>query len=200
MDVTDSALEYFLAASRESRADAGALWKRFHDPMRLRAERWLRGLAARGCDADDVVVSAFLTLWNRRRAGEFSGIDSTARLYGLLARIIDNKARNVLRRGYSLKRGAGRVRGEGSALRGESKAQLDGFREWRWAPEEMLVAADTLIHLLQRTDPLTQQIVCMKLRGDAIDAIAGQLDRSVSTVWRKLRRIESEWAKELQDE
>lgn len=196
MEVTDSAVERFQRVSDEESQSATRLWQQCQPIMMRRASFWVRRIVGRGFDAEDLAISAFAAVWQQRCDGRFDEINSPARLRGLLIRIIDHKAMNRLRAERCVKRGGGRVRGEGSVWRnlGSRVVGLDECQESRAVPPDAEIEIrDTLEQLLTETDPRLRHIVLMRLDGKPLEEIAEQIGCSVATVMRKLRRIEDRW-------
>ena len=201
MDVTDSAVGLFHGMAEEPEEAADQFWKRCQGLLRRRAARWLRRWRIRGVDAEDLAASAFYLLWERRRAGAFTSIDSAPRLRGLLLKVIDFKVFQQVRHQGRRKRGGGRELRERSAFAGypSSFGGLDGVQHCRSQelPGETLLLVDSLDFLLERADDQLRQIVRMRLEGRPLDEIAEVVGCCVSTVVRKLRRIESVWTRVL---
>ena len=201
MDVTDSAVGLFHGMAEEPEEAADQFWKRCQDLLRRRAAGWLRRWRIRGVDAEDLAASAFYLVWERRRAGAFASIDSAARLRGLLLKVIDYKVFQRVRRQGRHKRGGGKELRERSAFAGypSSFGGLDGVQDRRRQelPQEALSLVDSLHFLLERADDQLRQIVQMRLEGRSLEEIAEVAGCCVSTVVRKLRRVEDVWTRTL---
>ena len=201
MDVTDSAVRLFHGMAEEPEEAAHQFWKRCQELLRRRAARWLRRWRIRGVDVDDLAASAFYLVWRRRCAGAFASIDSAERLRGLLLKIIDYKVFEQVRRQGRQKRGGGKELRERSAFAGypSSFQGLDDVQHDRpqELPDETLLLIDSLDFLLQRADEQLRQIVRMRLEGRSLEEIADVAGCCVSTVVRKLRRVEDVWMRML---
>ena len=201
MDVTDSAVGLFHGMAHEPEEAADQFWRRCQGLLRRRAARWLRRWRIRGVDADDLAASAFYLVWRRRCAGAFTSIDSAERLRGLLLKVIDYKVFQRLRHQGRHKRGGGKELRERSAFAGwpSSLGGLDGVQDRRpqELPEETLLLIDSLDFLLERADEQMRQIVQMRIEGRSLEEIAEVAGCCVSTVVRKLRRVEDVWTRML---
>ncbi len=199
MDVTDSVVELFHLVADDSDEVAQELWQRCEGVMRVRARHWVRRLRTQGFDAEDLVASAFCLVWQRRRAGAFSDVDSAGRLRALLFKVIDFKVSRRMRAQACEKRGCGQERREESAFANcdSSAAGLDRHYQRGRLPESTLVTADMLAFLLENADADLRRIVLLRLQGKSLEEIAEVVRCCVSTVMRKLRRVEQSWARML---
>ncbi len=201
MDVTDSAVGLFHGMAEEPEEAANQFWKRCQGLLRRRAAKWLRRWRIQGVDVDDLAASAFYLVWKRRCAGAFTSIDSADRLRGLLLKIIDYKVFEQVRHQGRRKRGGGKELRERSAFAGYSSSfgGLDGVLHGRpqELPGETLLLLDSLDFLLERADAQLRQIVRMRIEGRSLEEIAEVAGCCVSTVVRKLRRVEDVWTRML---
>ncbi len=204
MDVTDSVVVLFHQAAAGADEVASEFWKRCEGVLRRRAARWMRRLRVRGYDTDDLVASAFCLVWQRRCAGDFTDVDSAARLRGLLLKVIDYKVMQRIRLQNRQKRGGARELHEQSAFAGgaSSLAGLQSVQDRRTTArsQQALVTADMLAYLLANADRELRRIVCLRLQGWSLEEIAESVGCCVSTVVRKLRRVEQLWTRMLRDD
>lgn len=204
MDVTDSVVALFHQATFGADEVASEFWKRCEGVLRHRAARWVKRLRARGYDTDDLVASAFCLVWQRRCAGDFTDVDSAARLRGLLLKVIDYKVLRRIRSQSRQKRGGGRELHEQSAFAGGESglAGLQGVQDKRMSElsQQALVTADTLAYLLENADAELRKIVSLRLQGWTLEEIAESVGCCVSTIVRKLRRVEQIWTRMLRDD
>lgn len=88
------------------------IWNRYIHQMLSFARKRLAAANQRVNDEEDLAVSAFNSFCQRMEHGQFPDLKDRASLWRLLTTIIARKAMAEIRRNYSEKRGAGKVRGE----------------------------------------------------------------------------------------
>ncbi len=120
----DGSITGFFERLRAGEAEAARrLWERFLPRLRRLAQMTLAGRPQRVADADDAMLSAFASFWQRAERGDLRGPFDRDDLWNLLGLITVRKALKQVRRERAEKRGGGRVRGE-SELTGPGGEEL----------------------------------------------------------------------------
>ncbi len=196
MDSHGSVSRWIRLLPSGSETAADELWRRFR-PQLLGAARRLLGRSSRRVrDEEDVVVAAFHSLLRRAKAGEYPELTDRDQLWRLLLTITANKARNQVRDERRLRRRPG-----DAARRVLDLDHLEHDQQpVSPAPQPDLVAdvMERLQRLLESLDdPELRRIAIGKLMGMSNEEIADEVQRSLSTVERRLRLIRSMWGREL---
>lgn len=157
------------------------LWKRFLPRLTGLA---LKGRDLRHADSDDVVQSAFLSFWKGAAGGQFDQPANRESLWNLRGVITVRKARKLIEREQTAKRGGGH-RAENAATGPEPAG-----------PDTVAVEAfcSDLFELLE--DEL-QGFAALRMMGYSNREIAVLLDCSERKVERKLHLIRAVWELEL---
>jgi DNA-directed RNA polymerase specialized sigma24 family protein len=185
-----SITQFFARLRAGDAAAAQPLWEHFLPRLRRLAEKSLAGRPQRVADAEDAVLSAFASFWQRAERGDFHGPVDRHGLWNLLGLITVRKALKQARREGARKRGGGRVRGE-TDLAGPG---ADEFRL-----EEALgrmPAHDFDLHceeLLLLLDEEARDIAVLRLMGYTNREIADLHDCTERKVERKLNLIRLKW-------
>ena len=176
---------------------AARLWEHFYARLIGLACRKLRGAPRRAADEEDVVLSAFDTLFRRAQDGQFPQLRDRDDLWHLLVKITERKAVNQLRDQLRQKRGGGRVRGESAFLDEDASAAGPGIDQVRGpqpTPEFAAMVTEGFQQLLEvLPDDELRSIALLKLEGYTNEEIAASTGRSLPTVERRLRLIRSRW-------
>jgi RNA polymerase sigma factor (sigma-70 family) len=160
------------------------LWKRFLPRLLGLARKALKGREMRHADSDDIVQSAFLSFWRGAAAGQFDHPASRESLWNLLGVITVRKARKLIEREQTAKRGGGR-HADGAATRPEPAA-----------PDT--VAFDALCsELFESLDDELQGFAALRMMGHTNREVAEMLGCSERKVERKLQLIRAVWEDEL---
>lgn len=135
-------------------------------------------------DSDDVVQSAFASFWKGASKGKFVPPTNRENLWNLIGTITVRKARRVIEREQTAKRGGGR----------RVDTPLD--REPQAAPD---IAGLELFcnELLDMLGDELRGFAALRLVGHTNGEIAGMLDCSERKVERKLQLIRAVWGQEL---
>ena len=163
-------------------AAAAAIFTRYVDRLTALARTRLSPRLAARLDADDIVMSAYRSFFVGLNERGFSATDGDD-LWQLLVQITLRKLYHQVARHTAKKR----------AVRRDVSLQLiDGSqmqipdREPR--PEEAAAVADELERILAELQPVGRRIVELRLQGEEIAAIAGELHLNERTVRRWLDR------------
>jgi DNA-directed RNA polymerase specialized sigma24 family protein len=170
------------------------LWERYFGPMvRVACGRLRRaGHADTAEDAEDVALSAFVSLNEGAAQGRLPHLSKTADLEKLLSFITVRKALDRLERAAAAKRGGGRLVGE-SVLTGG----LDQLAGREPTPELAATVAEECQRLLDSLGSDTlRQIALWRLDGCTGDEIAARLGCSRRTVAVRLDLIRRTWLEE----
>jgi RNA polymerase sigma factor (sigma-70 family) len=160
------------------------LWKRFLPRLLGLARKALKGRELRHADSDDVVQSAFMSFWKGASGGQFDQPASRENLWNLLGVITVRKARRLIERERTAKRGGGR-QADGTATRPEPAA-----------PDT--VAFDTFCsELFELLDDELQGFAALRMMGHTNREVAEMLGCSERKVERKLQLIRAVWEDEL---
>jgi RNA polymerase sigma factor (sigma-70 family) len=167
------------------------LWEGYFRRLVGLARKRLRNAPRRAVDEEDVALSAFKSFYLRAKDGRFPQLLDRDDLWQLLVLITKRKADDLIERECRQKRGGGKVQ----PVEDNLFANLFG-RD----PDPAFVAqfAEELPRLLdQLGDAKLRRVAVAKMEGYTNEEIAVQLDCSVATVERKLKRIRDIWGEEL---
>jgi DNA-directed RNA polymerase specialized sigma24 family protein len=180
--------------------DAGAtqgLWSRYYQALVELARRKLRGQPRGPADEEDAALSAFDSFCRQAQAGRFPQLQDRDDLWRLLVVITARKVLRLVERERAQKRGGGRVRAEAD-LPGDDEvlAQVVGTEPTPEFAAQVAEECQRLLDLLG--DPRLRAIAVWKMEGHTNEEIATRLNCSPFTVTRKLGRIRSTWAQEVE--
>lgn len=178
----------------------GQLWDRFYPELVDVVRHRLNRSVAQVVDEDDIASASLLSLFRRTEAGQFAGVCDRGEFWALLLRIAERKLVNRYRYESTLKRGAGKVGNEASfsgSSDGDDLSILASCGRRDLTPDYVVILKDTVFSMLEAAPQEVRQIVIMRLHGYSNDEISLQIDRSVSTVERRLRGIRRHWDREL---
>lgn len=160
------------------------LWKRYFPRLIGLARSTLGGRVMRVADTDDVVQSAFASFWKGASGGKFEAPTNRENLWNLMGVITVRKARKLIEREQTAKRGGGR-RAEALSAASEpaspDNAALDMF-------------CNELFDLLE---PELRGIAALRMMGHTNREIAAMLECSERKIERKLQLIRVVWEDEL---
>jgi DNA-directed RNA polymerase specialized sigma24 family protein len=169
---------------RQGDAQAVAdIWERFYPRLLGLARKTLRGRELRIAGPDDVVQSAFLSFWRGASAGQFESPVSRENLWSLMGVITVRKARKLIAREATAKRGGGRL------------VDAEGLPE---AVEPDSNAIELLCsELFDLLDDELKGFAALRMMGYNNREVAVLLDCSERKVERKLQLIRTAWEDEL---
>lgn len=164
---------------------------RYAGPLLRLAERNLNEKLRRRVDPEDVVQSAFRTVFRRLQGGEFN-FETDDDLWQLLCAVTLNKSRRQVRRHGQQKRALDQeVYLHGAAEPGVVASQP--------TPTEAAILIDLVEHLVNTAvDEEEKTIILLKLDELSNQEIAHQMQRSERTVRRILARLHSRIARMLE--
>lgn len=149
----------------------------------------------RMADGEDLALEVLTAFFAAAGSGLLPELKTRSDIWRMLARRLQQRAANEIRRQTSQKAGEGRVRGESVFIPAGGTAESGGLDE---AADHRMDALLQELHrdLVERLeDPLLQNIAILLLEGHSVDEIAATLNRSRATVYRKLDLIRAEWLK-----
>lgn len=167
-----------------------AVFHRYADRLARLAEHRLHQRLAGRVDPEDVTQSAFRTFFRRAAGGEFR-IDSSAQLWGLLARITLRKARGQARRHLAGKRDAAAEAGD-EPLAAAAARDPD--------PADATDLVDQVAALLRGLPELYGDVLGRRLQGESVADIAAALNVSRQTVYRVLDLLGDRAARQTETE
>lgn len=195
----DDITQLIARARQTDDAAAAAIWDAYFDNLTIYARRKLAAMPRRSVDEEDVVLSAMNSFFDGAKKGKFQPRDRDE-LWKLLATITVRKATAQLRKHYAKKRGGGDVRGESVFMRPGDASEnfgIDQVLDDKQLPEMSLKLAGTCEEMLEQLgDDSLRRIALMRLEGFSNDEIATELNVSLATVKRKLKRIREAWTSE----
>jgi DNA-directed RNA polymerase specialized sigma24 family protein len=175
------------------------LWESYFRRLVGLARKKLQGVPRQVADEEDVALSAFKSFCRCAEEGRFAKLADRDDLWQLLVLVTVRKALNQRRHAISAGQGGGKVV-HASALSGPD---VDGplfEKQISREPSPQFAAqiADNCRRLLDLLgDDQLRQIAIWKMEGYTNEEIACMLDRSLSSVERKLGMIRRIWDKEL---
>ncbi len=194
MSVSGSVSEWIEGVKNQDSHAAHRLWNRFHRRL-LRMTRRRMGRVSRCVvDENDVVSIAFHSFLQRVGQGQFPNLTNRSQLWRLLTTITDRKIVNNVRKNATIKRGYGRVYGESMFDRQDQSESFLMTATASELPPSVVIAMAELINSL---DDELRQILLLRQQGYTNEEIATILNRSVTTVERRVRMLRARWEREL---
>src|SRR5258708_2926996 len=178
---------------------ARQLWGRYFDRLARLARGKLQTAPRGPADEEDVALSAFNSFFEGAAAGRFPQLGSRDDLWRLLVTITARKASNQRRHEHQLKRGAGRIVGEGNLDRAnpDGEGGLAQMLGGEPTPEfAAMVAEECRQRLDGLSDETLREVALMRMEGYTNDEIASRLGTSLRSVERKLEVIRKRWQAE----
>ena len=172
-------------------AAVAAVWDRLSPSLQLAAGRVLGGYRVRTVSGEDVVGIAFLNCLNRLQNGGYEEISNRLMLSALFQTAVKRHAKDEAAKEFAEKRGGGRVRGE-SAFKGKPGETTPGFdqiNDGMATPDSVLETTELFVQGIEQLGDDERTAAILKVDGYSNREIATELDCSVPTVERKLRRI-----------
>jgi len=194
MSKSGSVSEWIEGVKNQDSHAAIRLWGRFHQKLLHLTRRRMDGASRRVVDEDDVVSIAFHSFLHRAGDGQFPDLTNRSDLWKLLITITDRKIVNNIRQNTTIKRGYGRVVSESAFDRMDQSESFLTQAEANELPPNILVS---LGELLNGLDDDLRQTVLLRQQGYTNEEIGKRLNRSVTTVERRLRLLRAKWEREL---
>jgi DNA-directed RNA polymerase specialized sigma24 family protein len=180
---------------RGDRDAAQTLWQRYIHRLIGLARARLFGIQRRAMDEEDIALSAFDSFFRRAERGQFARLEDRDDLWQLLFVLTVRKAANLAKRETRARHGGNAVLAL-SDLEGLGVDELLGNEP---TPELAAQVSEECHRLLDRLgDDTLRRLAQRKLEGYTNAEIAAELRCVESTVERKLQRIRSLWAGEME--
>jgi len=193
MTANDSVTRWLRGIKLGDDAAAARIVERYSRQLLAIANQGLPKNRRRASDGEDVVQSAFASMFHRAQQGAFAQLDDRDNLWRLLVTIVRRKTANALRRQLSKRRGGGQVQGES----GFGSGAIHDDPDDEPSPETAAMLRESLAALLDRLpDQELREIALLKLEQYTDEEVAAKIGRSRATVERRLRLIRSIWAEE----
>jgi DNA-directed RNA polymerase specialized sigma24 family protein len=164
------------------------LWDRYFIRLTALARRKLEDLPPSTRDDEDIALSALNSFFTRAKDGGFSQLQDRTDLWRLLAKITVRKSIDRRRNAGAVKRGSGRVLGDG-----EFEEQIRDVALKEPAPAMLAACNEECQRLMGALNEELRPVAQMKLEGYNNAEIAEVLGRVERTVERKLGRIRHIW-------
>ena len=166
------------------------LWNRYFGRLANVARGRLTGVPQRDADEEDVALSVLDSFFRGAQAGRFPNLKDRTGLWPLLMKMTACKAINQIHRQQAKKRT------NKAEQYVPDLAELVGSEP---TPQFAVEVADEVQRLLGNlSDDQLRTVATMKLEGYTNADIAAQLDIVERSVARKLVRIRTEWASEME--
>lgn len=178
MSASELPTDFFIRLSEGSDSVAEEINRRYRRRLCALVEREMGKRFAAREDPEDPVQSALRSFFSGIEVNRFQ-VDQESKLWGLLATIAQHKALKHIERNTT----AGRDPAAESPAGDEPLAG----REPR--PEDAVVTADLLEHVLDGLEPPTPEIVRLRLQGHTRAEIARLVDLTEANVRMKLDRV-----------
>lgn len=181
----ESWLRRVLAREADSERE---LLEHFSQGLMELARRQLPVRVQRRVDPEDVVQSVYRSFFRRLEGGEFR-FEESHDVWRLLAAMTFRKARWAARFHQRQRRDVKReARLTESALSGVSQATLAEGVEPQ--PEDVVAMFELTEQILSKLKSYQQDVFTLRLEGYTIEEIAQKVERSESTVFRVLARVQ----------
>jgi RNA polymerase sigma factor (sigma-70 family) len=183
----------------QDEAAIAEIWEQYYPALARFAENRLTamGVRQRAFNGEDVAASAMVSFFRAVQRNRFPELDSEDGLFRLLRRITIRKVIDRKRQSQTLKAGSGDVRGEsafGCASNSINALGIDAVQGESHSPEWIAMMEEEcqgLFALLP--DEELQTIACLRLEGYRNSEIATKINKSISTVERRLSEIRACW-------
>lgn len=187
MDSTSTITRWIRLVRNSDEHAARKLWEQYAARLRTLARQWIRSTGP--WDEEDIVVSAYQTLFQKLQSGQFVNVDSRDTFWALLTIIAARKAKDFGRRDRALKRGGIRTisldnANEKELISTDSQSEMD-----------FLITEECLVLIDQLEDPDLKHVALLRLEGLSNQEIAEQLKFSQRSVQRIVKLIKEIWEK-----
>ncbi|MEM9410572.1 MAG: sigma-70 family RNA polymerase sigma factor [Planctomycetota bacterium] len=175
------------------------IWNRYVGKLIALARSKLKHTAKRESDEEDLVITAFNAFFEGVQHKRFQQLDNRDDLWQILIMLTERKAIDHIRRQNTLKRGQGKIRGESifEYIMDNNEIADKGIsivQDPTPTAEFAAQFSDELRYCFEKLDNSElQQIVLLKMEGFTNTEIAERIERSLSSVERKLRLIRQLW-------
>ena len=175
------------------------IWNRYVGKLVALARSKLKNTAKRESDEEDLVVTAFNAFFEGVQQERFQDLNNRDDLWQVLIMLTERRAIDQIRRQNTLKRGRGNVRGESIFEHASDDVSSDhgisNIEDPTPTADFAAQFSDELRVCFEKlNDSELQAIVLLKFEGFTNSEIAQQIERSLSSVERKLRLIRQLWS------
>jgi DNA-directed RNA polymerase specialized sigma24 family protein len=176
---------------------ARPLWEGYFTRLVALARARLKTFPRAAADEEDVALSAFDSFCRGASAGRFPRLNDRDDLWQLLFVITTRKAIGLVRHATCEKRGGNAAFISSRTAIDPMPNALDHVTAAGPSPELAAEVAEECARLLdQLNDGQLRQVAIWKMEGYTNEEIAGNIQRSVPTVERKLAAIRTIWERE----
>jgi RNA polymerase sigma factor (sigma-70 family) len=194
-DAGNSVTQWISALKHGDQSAARALWEAYFRRLVGLARGRLRNTPRLIADEEDVALNALDSFCRGARAGRFPRLDDRDDLWQILVVITVRKAIDLRNYEGRASRGSGKVQ----SLTELTREGLETIGGDEPTPELAAQLAEEYQRLMEQLgDSSLQAVATCKLEGYTNEEIAARLGCVTSTVERKLARIRSKWANEMQ--
>jgi RNA polymerase sigma factor (sigma-70 family) len=200
MSVIGSVTHWIHQLQAGDRNAAQPLWERYFRQLVKLARGRLEGLPRPVADEEDVALSTLDSFCRGIERGRFPQLHDRTDLWQLLVVITERKAIDLVRKQRRLKRGGGKVVGQGAEAETDSSEGTAINRAPGREPSPAFAAqvAEEFQRLLASLeDPELVALALWKMEGHTNEEIAAKLGCVRRTVDRRLRLIRRCWEKEI---
>ncbi len=178
------------------------LWDRYFERVVKLARQELHNYPRRVADEEDIAAGVMQCLCNGVDRGKFPDLQKEGNLWSLLVVLTRNKVSDLLRRHFSQKRGAGKVRGDSVFASSDPPNAASGFDQFlsEDPPPDSLAEMNEELRrfMAMLKEKQLKKIVEWKLEYYTNKEIADRLGIAISTVERKLKQIREIWLEEVE--
>lgn len=166
---------------------ATKLYERYAARLKLFADRQMSQGIRRVFEPEDIVQSAFRSLFRGVSAGSFDAPEGRS-LWSLLAVIAINKVRRKATRDRSV---------AAVSLEGSSNSNSADCVQDAMSPEQF---ESSLVEAIESLQPLEQEVVRLRVQGYSVEEISDCLQRSCRTIERMFQSVRAKLAETIRDE
>ena len=177
-----------------------SLWNRYFQKLKQLASTRLPSNLKQDLDEEDIALSAFHSLCQGVRRGNFSDLSDRHNLWAVLVVITNRKIHYRRRYAAATKRGGGQRILDWN-FDESGMGEFGKFIAQDPTPEVAVVVADELQFLVQSLDmPELKQVAELKLQGYTSQEIARDMNCGLRTVERRLNVIRKCWLSRVESE
>ncbi len=191
---TAGSITMLLQQVRSGERDAvQPLFEHYFSRLTALAHSCLPNRFQRITDGEDLAVEVLTAFFEAAGSGSLPELHSREDLWRVLAKRLRQRAANLIRNQSTQKEGEGRVRGESVFLMTPGETAEGGLQAVSDPRMDALLLELHSELIEQLNDALLREIAGLLLEGHSVDEIAGLLNRSRATIYRKLDLIREAW-------
>jgi RNA polymerase sigma factor (sigma-70 family) len=175
---------------------AYAIWKRYVNKLTFFAKMKLQSCRRKIEDEHDAVQLAYVKFLESVSSAKFDSLEDRHDLWQILTMLTERRVYDIMRRENTLKRGNQHFVCSSDLVLNESEQgnEFSVFRDEKTDSYFFTEFWDEFEECLrQLNDPILVQITLKKFNGKTNEAISSELGISVSTIKRKIKRVEEIW-------